>query len=416
MIHAMMQDACKRLSEDDLTVAVEPLGDVLQLERDWCALQAQGQPSFFQSWDWIGSFLACLPGHLAPQVLRVHAAGVPVGLCLLWPGVQRRLRFLRSRVLHLNESGQGQFDRVTLEHNGMLAASGHEAGVVDAAVRHLSQAGGWDEIALGALGAADHARWQAAAGRRGFGYRVRWEKSFHYVDLARIREAGLPYMDALSANTRYQIRRSMRLYAEHGPLLCEHAASADQAQEWLRDLVRLHQARWTAKGEVGAFGSDFALRHHKALVNRAWPTGGVLLTRVRAGERLVGYLYNFVRGGVVSNYQAGLVEEQNSKLKAGLVCHSLAAEDALRRGHRVYDLLMGGAHYKTSLTNAVGTLYWTVLQQRRATFELEELARRGRDIVRRLGRAARADSLDDADVGVPKPTQQPEKPGGAAPQ
>jgi CelD/BcsL family acetyltransferase involved in cellulose biosynthesis len=392
-----------------LCVTLTPVADPAGLEREWRALESLARPNFFLSWEWIGTFMQCVPAQRAPQVLRVRAQDSLVGLCLLWPSLERRHGFVRSRTLNLNQTGEDQFDRVTIEHNGLLAVAGQEAAVAAAVLQRLAGLGHWDEIGLAGIGRADQGAWQAAARDHGLVYRERWDKTYYFIDLDQIRASGGNYLDALSANTRYQIKRAMKLYAETGTLHCEHATSAEQALQWLRELARLHQAQWTGKGHSGAFGSDFTVRFHEQLVASAWPLGRVLLTRVSAGPRVLGYLYNFCRDKVVYNYQSGHIDEPNAKLKPGLVCHALAVQDALQRQCQTYDMLLGGGHFKASLTTATGSFHWATVQRRRLSLQLEELLRKGRD-------RWRAASAGSAPVGTvdgardPKPDARAQLP------
>ena len=57
-----------------------------------------------------------------------------------------------------------------------------------------------------------------AVARSGYDYGVLQRKPSWRVNLAPIRADGKQYLDCLSANTRQQIRRAMRLYEKRGPL------------------------------------------------------------------------------------------------------------------------------------------------------------------------------------------------------
>jgi CelD/BcsL family acetyltransferase involved in cellulose biosynthesis len=364
-------------------VSVEPLGDPHRLAAEWTALQARAEASFFLTWAWLGTLLDLVPTAHKPEVLCVDRGADRVAMALLWRTRQQRHRILRTRALHLNESGIPACDRVTIEHNGLLCLPGLESAALSAVVAHLQSRDGWDELELGGLAEHQHRRWQQAAATTRLHYREKWTKPYFQIDLDDLRGAGRTYLDMLSSNTRYQIRRAMRMHThEGGELVCERAASLAQAQEWLQSLAVLHQTQWQARGEPGAFGSPFTREFHPRLVERAWPQGAVELLRIRAGDKALGYVYNFVRGDVVCNYQSGHVAEADAKLKAGLVCHTMAVEDALRRGMKVYDLLMGGAHFKVGLTNRHGVMSWSTLQMPRPSLRLENSLRRWRDRMR----------------------------------
>lgn len=370
-------------SASTLRASLGPLTDLGELARDWRALESGSHGGFFRSWDWIGALLHNLPATMAPpQVLRVHDhRDALVGLSLWWRSDARRHGFLRVRTLHLNETGNPAYDRITVEHNGLLARPGLEAAVLQATLAHLQGTPGWDELALSGVPDAEFSGWQQAAGALGLRPQLHWHKPYFYVDLAQVRAQHQDYLEALSANTRYQVRRAMRLQAQQGPLRCEVAASATQALAWLEELMTLHQAQWQAKGQPGAFGSDFTRQFHQRLVQTS-AAERVWMTRVSAGAKLLGYLYNFQLDGVVYNYQAGHIHEPDAKLKPGLVCHALAIEDALQKGCRVYDFMMGGGHFKSSLTNAEGEMAWASIQRPLMKFKLEAWLRHQRQRLR----------------------------------
>ena len=360
-------------------MTISALGDIAALQSKWCALEGTDQVSFFQSWDWIGSLLEALPQTALPQVLEVRSGERCVGLGLLGHASARRRKVIRTRTLHLNETGVADYDAITTEHNGLLAEPGFEQAVVDAAVHALGLREDWDELYLSGLLTDALAPWTRAAERSGLWQVLRGEHPHHAVDLTTIRGAGTGYLDALSANTRYQIRRAMKRYATRGELVLQRASTIEECEVWFGELLRLHQAYWQSRGQPGAFASEPAQRFHAALRARAWPRGTFELARVTAGAQVLGYLYNFRKGTALQNYQSGFAYEADAKLKPGLVCHALAAEDALQRGLARYDLLAGGGHYKQSLANSTGNMVWAVLQKKRLLIGLENGLRQARD-------------------------------------
>jgi hypothetical protein len=113
----------------------ETLPPLAALEREWRALEAVAYPSFFTSWQWIGTLLAAVPPERRPNLLRGVARGETVALALLGAGVARRRHGLvRSRALYLNQTGDPRFDSIMIEHNGILAAAGREAAAFDGAI------------------------------------------------------------------------------------------------------------------------------------------------------------------------------------------------------------------------------------------------------------------------------------------
>jgi CelD/BcsL family acetyltransferase involved in cellulose biosynthesis len=180
-----------------------------------------------------------------------------------------------------------------------------------------------------------------------------------YVDL-RALPAGEPgWLDSLSPGTRYQLRRSIRRYETRGPLLIRRAATLPEARMVFADLARLHQASWTARGRKGAFARAFFQRFHAALIEECLPRGEIELLRISAGEHLIGCLYNLRHGDIVLSYQSGFADRDIHKHdKPGLVCHSLAIEQARAEGLSRYDFLAGSNRTKTAFANASTDLHW----------------------------------------------------------
>ncbi|MCG5528012.1 GNAT family N-acetyltransferase [Halorhodospira sp. 9628] len=265
----------------------------------------------------------------------------------------------------LNETGCAALDRVGLEHNGLLAEGGDQVPAFRALLEHLLQRRDWDELLVGWVRAD---RWETLR-RALVGLpltpRVEECKPYFYVELSGIADLA-DYLSGLSANTRYQIRRAMRLYGGPEALHQEAAPDAEQAIEWFEQLVRLHQRHWqTRRGFQGAFAHPRVLDFHRRLVRAAVPRGVVEMFRVRAPAHEVGYLYNLRGGGSVCNYQGGLNYSDDQRLKPGLVCHALAVAHAARQGWDRYDLLVGDSQYKRSLASARGEMLRVRIQRPR---------------------------------------------------
>jgi hypothetical protein len=362
-------------STSPLCVELAPLASIDTLATEWRALEALSTASFFLSWNWIQPLLQALPGNVAPHVLRISDAGRCVALALMWRRVHWRHGFVRSRAWYLHETGLPAYDRLTMEHNGLLSERGREAEAIRALTSFLANRDDWDELHLPGLVTPVHAMWALCAEAALLKVVPRWTKRYHWVDLTAVRGSNGQYLDSLSSNTRYQIRRAIKHYSAFGPLVCERPISLEQAQRWFSELVALHQAYWVGKGLPGAFGSEFTLRFHDALIRSGWEQGVVQLSRISVGSARIGYVYNFRRGDTLYNYQSGHVDEADGKRKPGLVCHALVVAQAMEDGLSVYDMLMGGDHYKASLTSSSGDMHWLVLQKRRLVLMLESALR-----------------------------------------
>jgi CelD/BcsL family acetyltransferase involved in cellulose biosynthesis len=338
-----------------------PVADFAALGQTWQSFEARADCSFFQSWTWMG----CLAEERfdRPTLLELRKDGELAALALFnWHG----------RALFLGETGTRARDTVFIEHNGLLTARVEDAATLIRA--GLRPAGGRRMV----LGGVDEVHRLALAGLPGV-IRILQTRPAPYVDYAAL-PAG-PYVASLSANTRYQIRRSDRRYAAAGELRIERARTVAEAHEFLAALAALHQRYWIGRGRPGAFaGADFTRFHH-ALIDRAMPAREVDLLRVSAGRCVIGFLYNFVHRGHVYSYQSGFdYHSAEAHQKPGLTSHRLAIELYRSEGMRRYDFLGGEDRYKTSLANASIMLHWLEYLPR---FSARWLAAGARQLLRR---------------------------------
>lgn len=355
-----------------LSVLTAAATDLDSIEAQWLDLQERSPCSFFQSWGWVGTWLRCQPAGTALKYVRVVENDRTVGLGLIGSHLATRHRIIRSRQWYVSETGDPLRDGLTVEHNGLLIEHGATDRVLNAMFNWLSaQRSAWDEFVLSGIRAEDAARYVQAAETFGLRTITRWSKPYYYVDAEDLRAHRGDYLAALSGNTRYQIRRAMREYERIGPLSAVQAGTLDQALAFFEELVQLHQTYWRARGQPGAFASEFALRFHRSLIRTHFAQGSIQLLRIAAGGDVIGYLYNFAHRGVIASYQSGFRYSDNPKLKPGLVSHSLAIQANLASGARIYDLLMGRQQYKEMLATGSGEMSWLVIQQPRIRFALE---------------------------------------------
>lgn len=342
-------------------MTLSPVRSIAEVEAAWRALEAEADPSFFQSWTWIG----CLAEERFPRPVLLTALRDKrtVGLALLncTPGP------LRSERLWLSESGDPALDAVYTEHNGLLLAR-DASDLLPACVWTLLRATVQPGIRNGGrwgrrlrLAGVDSAH--LAAGQKAGTIRLLEKSAAPFVNLAALPPGPDGYLASLSANTRYQIRRSNRCFARLGQIEVCQAETEPEALAFLDALATLHQRTWATRGEKGAFANQHFLRFHRALIARALPRDELALLRISAGGQILGYLYNFRLRGRVFTYQSGFDYAAAAALagphaKPGLTCHYTAILRAQAEGAVSYDFLAGPDRYKNSLTRASTPLYW----------------------------------------------------------
>ena len=323
-------------------------------------LEETGETSAFLSEAWVGCWLRHFGEQTGANALLWSTAdGAPVGCVLRSSGRTRMGPFPVSQS-YLNASGVSQ---IGCEHNDVLVVDAYRSRVLD------DLASAWldertDEYALFGVRKSTFdellSRWPTPT----------WD-GYHsespYVDLNEIRASGEDYLMSLSGNSRSQIRRSLRLYEQQlGEPTVDVAASTEEAQAWLTELIGLHETRWLAKGEVGAFSTEAARNFYRGLIEECTGVTSadrlrVDLVRIRFGSEVVGVLLNLSFRSRVSFYQSGLQYDDDGRLKPGLVTHALAIRHYLGTDADEYDFLGGEAssvRYKRSLATAHRSLVW----------------------------------------------------------
>jgi len=324
----------------------------------WTDLDA---PSFFTSWGWIGTWLACLPSDRRVQLLVVRERGGIVGAGCL--GEHRTLRrgVVPIRSLNLNSTGVQRFDELVIEYNGLTGAEPPLLALLD----QLSAMTGWDELALPGVREDSFGGIAALEGR----YRLAIERRspVYFVDLEAVRAKG--YLPLLSSNTRTQVKRAQKTA---GSITLEVAQDAGHAIEIYEELRALHTAGWRERGQPGAFTDPWIDRFHRRLIATRFHAGEIQLLRVRSGAVTHGCLYNFVWRGRVLQYQTGFRPSTDSRDKPGYVCHTAAIEHCAATGVGIYDFLAGDHRYKDSLSTGNAQLVWCKVQRPRWRFALED--------------------------------------------
>lgn len=347
-----------------VTAQFSLLPDTDALVTRWQALEARGHGSFFTGWTWVGAWLESYA--VRPELLSVtDDNGQDIALALVGHAMAPRL-LGRTATLSLNQSGDASADRAFVEYNDLLTAAGSEEAAVQAALAAIDRRHDWRALRLS--GIAPGSPLLALPHRRA----VRVDASPVYqVDLEAVRRAQDGYLSLLSANTRSQIRRSMKDRGGALPMVTRAASEADVAG-WVGEMRALNSGRHADN----AWDDPAFCRFVTALALRGLGNGEVEMLRLADGAGCLGLLVNFVYRGQAMNYQSAFVAPASPKDKPGLLCHSAAVADYAARGLSLYSLLAGKDRYKASLATREESLEWWVLERFAPRLEAEALLRR----------------------------------------
>jgi len=363
----------------EIVFALERISTFTELGECWRDLETRAEGSFFQSWDWIGTWVT--EGRIPPWLLVGRQSNQIVALGLLQAVRLQRHLFVTSNALLLHQLGTKDKDVLTIVYNGLLCDREVCRSAIQGAIQFLFGIGGanitgrgnsqLDELHLHGV-PQEYADFTRMKGTRQvlLARRKSWK-----VDLEKVRSSGRSYLTHLSANTRYQIRRAIRLYEARGEIVAKRADRLDDAMTFYEHLKALSTEYWAQRGKTGSFSYPFFDQFHRRLIRDCVPRKTVELIRLTSGSQLIGYLYNFIHKGWVYAYQSAFVFEDDPKYKPGLVAHNICIERYLRQGARIYDFLPGDGRYKTNLGVPGLDMLNIVIQRRSFTFTLENYLR-----------------------------------------
>lgn len=352
-------------------VSLAEIADADSVAPLWLDLEARSEHSYFISWAWIGTWLRTMPKDIHPLLMKAFDGDRLVGLAVLGQRDVVRHGFVRSRTLYLHETGDQAIDELTMEFNGILSEKGREQDIAAACLQHLiTEVNDWDEIVLSGLHESQTLRNLSSSGAN---FEVPKTQAVYFVDLKDLRDTQRDYPAAVPKRIQYTLRRALRESSAIGPVQATIAQDLQQAQQFFEALKELHQAHWTAIGMPGSFSNAYFNRFHDELLRTRFESGEIQLIRAAAGDRTVGYLYNFVHRGHVYHYQGGIdyASWPAPAAKPGFICHYLAIEHNRLAGADTYDLMAGDDRYKRELGTHSTQMYWAVLQRDRPKFRIE---------------------------------------------
>jgi CelD/BcsL family acetyltransferase involved in cellulose biosynthesis len=338
---------------------------------DWwdALLESAGNPSIFLTPAWVNTWLDVYGEAFTGSWVSFWSADRCVGGFMLLRRKSRAGPF-PVRLCALNTAAEDAEESPWVEYNDVLCVPGFEP-VVAAATATVLSGIGWDQLYLSGY-AQDGVLSRISAHAASWHVDTEW-KPARYVDLAGLDSKGIDSM--LSSNTRSQVRRSAKIYSARGELRISAASSIGEAQQYLRELARLHREGWRRRGKEGGFRTEQFVHFHDRLIERLWSTSSISILCASAGDLRFAYLYNFVHRGRVYFYQSGLAYEDDPKVKPGLVAHYLAMNHFLALGMIEYDFMAGDARYKQSLANGVRQLAWTRVERNNFYVRLVRAAR-----------------------------------------
>lgn len=313
-----------------------------ELEQKWRELEAKALPSIFLSWAWISNWLLMIKEPVYLVEARVNEN--IVGLGFFVERTRKVFGCIPMKQWFLHRTGIPETDQIWMEHNDFLLDPQNKNELRLALVNYLVTSRGLahiQEFIIGLSGNDEH-----AAFKQHFPFHYESVSTHGFsVDLSALSNDYLT--EAVSKNTRSQIKRSLKLLAETGKLSFRVVSSPQECQKLMPIIGQVHIERWQHTDEGSGFSNVKFCDFHQGLIDNEGRV--VEIAVLTHQEKDIGFLINYISGNHISFYLSALTLSENSKIKIGLVLHCKAIQHYLERGYKVYDFLGGYSQYKQSL-------------------------------------------------------------------
>ncbi|MBC8386241.1 MAG: GNAT family N-acetyltransferase [Gammaproteobacteria bacterium] len=339
-----------------------------ELKENWLEIETVAQPSFFLSWDWMSNWIETYAPELV--VITAHYQNKLVAIGLFTYSTEKRHKIISSKQLRLNQTGNNDLDQIWIEYNDFICIPEHQHHAINASIQMLQKKTyQWDELIFSM---SPSLRYESLLSEN-FQIKVIDKTPCYAVDLSKIRASKHPYIETISANSRYQIRRSIRKYKQlYGKIDLTIASNLEEAMSYFHEAGNEHKNRWSDSG----FKNPRFIEFHENLINRNLAKGSVELIKVTSGKKVIAIMYNLIQNKNVYFYLQGLSYESDNKLKPGLVAHSLITQYYLDKGMNLYDYMGGYSQYKAQLASHSTDCYTICIQRPKISFILEDLGRK----------------------------------------
>lgn len=338
--------------------------NIEELQQQWLLIQKDQSLPFFLTWAWISCWIETYHPELIIVSAKYNNKTVAIGLFTC--SIDNRHGFIKSRQLRLHQMGHTLLDQIWMEYNDFICTEEHKVQAVNACIQALqSNNHKWHELILSMMiesRARDVCKHIENA-------HILAVNPSYAVNMDVIKQKNKSYLATLKANTRYQIRRSIRLYQQyHGEIKFIFAKNNEQALELFHEAGKYHLLRWDNSG----YNNQNFVRFHENLIKNTFNKENIALMKVSAGDTTIAILYFHLVNKNVFFYLQGLNYETDNKLKPGLVAHSLATQYFLEQGMSSYEYMGGYSQYKCQLASPREDLVSVCIQRPKLKFLLEQ--------------------------------------------
>ncbi|MDH4222631.1 MAG: GNAT family N-acetyltransferase [candidate division Zixibacteria bacterium] len=306
-------------------------------------LEQSSQPNVFLTWEWLYTWWEFYsPGYKLFILLISDQEGNLLGIAPLCSALITPLKLKTLKFLGTEE--------VCSDHLDFILSKGMEKELLSIFFRYLREnPKEWDLLDLTDLSEKSNAIYfiQIWSSENTYLFSVNTWTICPYASLPDNWEA---FLKQLSANSRKDIRRQLRLLDESKKINFSIVKNRDMVIPSMEKLFCLHTKRWSTIGEEGVFQRDRFTGFHRKIAQLFFDKGWLLIFELSADKRFIAIYYNFLYSNRIYSYQSG-IDSAWDNFSPGTVALSLTIKSAILNGIKEFDFLRGDAPYKYKWTD-----------------------------------------------------------------
>jgi CelD/BcsL family acetyltransferase involved in cellulose biosynthesis len=329
---------------------VTTLAEFEALAQPWNALLEQARSdNIFLTWEWLYTWTKHYLGERSLRIILVYdARDRLVGIAPFYIRQTSSYGLLRLREMRfLGAEG------VASLYLDVIVSKARKRPVLEHIYNHLhgDLNGSWDILTLSEIPAESPTIdfWASLNGDSGKVAEIVDTTASPLITLSNLDD----FLQSLSRNGRYNVRRKRRRLERFGQIAYERASSTEDIVKALESFIELHRMRWAQRAPVGTFGSQRFLSFHRDIVSVLGDKDRVRFDFLRLNGEAIAGIYGYSYNGRYFFYLPGFNPTVCPQASPGILLLVHCIEQAIAEGHKEFDLLRGIADYKMAWANSL---------------------------------------------------------------
>lgn len=290
------------------------------------------------TWDWLWAWWEVFGSDRELNILVAWDEDQIVAIAPLLKRVVQRYSFLEFARLEFLASGEAEEEEICSEYLDFIIRRGREAEFVESITSYLRDNNeDWDEVLLTAVpGNSQNLRLiNESADAEALRVQAVSSDLALYLELP---DTYSSFVEMLSPSLKREIRKDRRVLAAKGHRF--RVIDADgEFEEGFDIMTRLHQSRWTSRGEPGVFSNSKFRAFHESVAGRLLDKDRLKLFVLEVAGEPIAALMAFTYQKKVLLYQSGFLAGSRVLFHPGTVIRDLAIEWSIGEGYVEWDFM-----------------------------------------------------------------------------